>query len=92
MDLAYLAIARAIEQLDRVHLRDDAELIALVKPMFELACATAPTDHESLALAIELAAAGLERHGWRVVSSLASPHPGARGAREGFVYARRAPP
>ena len=89
MDLSYLAVAGAIAQLGRVRFASRAELVALVKPMFELQRAVAPCDHESLAEALELAAGAVERHGWRVLSSLASPVPGAHGAREGWVHARR---
>jgi 23S rRNA (cytidine1920-2'-O)/16S rRNA (cytidine1409-2'-O)-methyltransferase len=89
MDLSYLSVASAIAQLDAVSFSRAAELVALVKPMFELQRAEAPRDHESLAEALELAAAAVERHGWRVLSSLASPVPGANGAREGWLHARR---
>jgi 23S rRNA (cytidine1920-2'-O)/16S rRNA (cytidine1409-2'-O)-methyltransferase len=89
MDLAYLSVAAAAAQLGALSFTYDAQLVALVKPMFELSRATAPTDHESLAEAIDHAARGLETHGWRVLASMASPVEGARGAREGFVHAER---
>jgi 23S rRNA (cytidine1920-2'-O)/16S rRNA (cytidine1409-2'-O)-methyltransferase len=88
MDLSYLAVASAVAQLDGVAFAPTAELVALVKPMFELACATAPRDHESLAEALLSAAAAVERHGWRVLSSFASPVAGGNGAREGWLHAR----
>jgi 23S rRNA (cytidine1920-2'-O)/16S rRNA (cytidine1409-2'-O)-methyltransferase len=91
MDLSYLPVASAIGQLGRVRFFPAAELVALVKPMFELQQAEAPCDHESLGEAIALAAAAVERHGWRVLSSLASPVQGAGGAREGWLHARRDP-
>lgn len=87
MDLAYLSVASAAAQL-RLAFAPGAQLIALVKPMFELGLATAPTDHASLAEAIDHAARGLEAAGFTVVASIASPVTGARGAREGFVHAR----
>ena len=37
LDLSYLSIAPGDPRLDRVRLAPDAELVALVKPMFELA-------------------------------------------------------
>jgi 23S rRNA (cytidine1920-2'-O)/16S rRNA (cytidine1409-2'-O)-methyltransferase len=80
LDLSYLSIARAAPQLPRAK-----ELIALVKPQFELGLARAPTDHESLGEAIEHAASGLEGCGWTIVSSIASPIVGI--AREGFLHA-----
>ncbi len=90
MDLSYLAIARAAAQLGTLHFAPDAALIALVKPMFELALDHAPTDDASLTRAVLQACAGLARHGWHVLASAASPIPGGRGAIEAFVYARRA--
>lgn len=89
MDLSYLAIANAIGQLAHLQFVPAARLLALVKPMFELALATAPLDDASLAWAIERASAGIERHGWRVVEARESSVRGARGAREGFVFAHR---
>jgi predicted rRNA methylase YqxC with S4 and FtsJ domains len=67
-----------------------AELIALVKPMFELGLAAPPTDASDLDAALGRAAAALEATGWHVVSSIRSPVAGARGAIELFVHARRA--
>jgi 23S rRNA (cytidine1920-2'-O)/16S rRNA (cytidine1409-2'-O)-methyltransferase len=81
MDLSSLPVASAIGQLGRVRLCARAELVTLMKPMFELRRAETPREHESLGEALELAAAAVERHGWRVLSSLASPVPGAHGAR-----------
>ena len=89
MDLSYLAIARAIEQLGGVGFAPDADLIALVKPMFELALARAPTDDATVAAAIAHARAGLEASGWRVMATTPSPIAGGRGAVEAFVHARR---
>ena len=64
------------------------ELIALVKPMFELHLDHAPTDASSLAAAIAAATAGIHAAGWEVVSTMTSPVRGGKGAVEGFVYAR----
>jgi predicted rRNA methylase YqxC with S4 and FtsJ domains len=57
--------------------------------MFELRRATAPVDDASLAAALAAAVAGVEAAGWTVVSSMASPVLGARGARELLLHARR---
>src|ERR1019366_9152637 len=75
-------------QLDRTPLAPRADLVGLVKPMFELRRATAPIDDPSLAAALVAAAAGAEAGGWTVVSRLASPVLGARGARELLLHAR----
>ena len=44
LDLSYLSLSRAIPELERVRLAADVDLVALVKPMFELSLATPPTD------------------------------------------------
>ena len=90
MDLSYLAVAAAVRQLDRVVLASDAELVALVKPMFELRLKHAPRDARAVRDAFERAVAGVEGAGWRVCGHLDSPVPGARGAVEVFLHARRA--
>ena len=92
LDLSYLALAAAAEQLRRVPLADDADLVALVKPMFELQLAAAPTDRASVDAAVARAAQGIADAGWEVVACSESPVRGARGAVEGFVRARRRAP
>lgn len=67
-----------------------AELIALVKPMFELKLATPPTGARELDAALDRAATALETTGWGVLGSIRSPVAGARGAIELFVHAQRA--
>jgi 23S rRNA (cytidine1920-2'-O)/16S rRNA (cytidine1409-2'-O)-methyltransferase len=90
IDLSYLAIAFALPQLGRITLARDADLVALVKPMFELGTAVAPTDDASLAAALARATAGAAAAGWHVLSVAESPIRGARGAREGWLHGRRA--
>ena len=90
MDLSYLAVASAVGQLGRVSIALDADLVALVKPMFELRLDRAPRDGRALSDALGCAAAGVRRAGWRVRGHLDSPVPGARGAVEVFLHARRA--
>jgi 23S rRNA (cytidine1920-2'-O)/16S rRNA (cytidine1409-2'-O)-methyltransferase len=46
LDLSYLALADAIPQLERLRFADDARLVALVKPMFELHAASPPVRPE----------------------------------------------
>ena len=89
IDLSYLSIADAVPQVERLVLHGDADLIALVKPMFELGLDTAPTDDQSLHRALELAVAGVERTPWRVVNTMSSPVTGSKGAREWLVHGRR---
>ena len=88
IDVSYLSLSAAAAQLDRIRLAPSADLVGLVKPMFELRRATAPVDDASLAAALAAAVAGAEAAGWTVVSSMASPVLGARGARELLLHAR----
>jgi 23S rRNA (cytidine1920-2'-O)/16S rRNA (cytidine1409-2'-O)-methyltransferase len=90
IDLSYLAIARAAPQLQGLRIADDAECVALVKPMYELRLAHPPADEATLHRAVAAAAEGLERVAWRVVGVFLSPEPGSRGAIEFFLHARRA--
>jgi 23S rRNA (cytidine1920-2'-O)/16S rRNA (cytidine1409-2'-O)-methyltransferase len=89
LDLSYLAVARAVRDLEGVRLGPAAELIALVKPMFELQLADAPRDVVRLRRAVARAAAGMTAHGWCVVGDVRSPAAGSRGAVEFFVHAVR---
>lgn len=89
VDVSYLALAEAVGQLDRVQVVPGADLLGLVKPMFELRRATAPTDTASLDAAIGRAVEGIKAAGWDVLATGPSPVTGARGAIEGWVHARR---
>jgi 23S rRNA (cytidine1920-2'-O)/16S rRNA (cytidine1409-2'-O)-methyltransferase len=89
MDLSYLSVATAAPQLERLRISDSADLVALVKPMYELGLARAPTIRGALARAVDLARAGVEQLSWRVIASMQSPRPGTRGAIEYFVHAHR---
>jgi 23S rRNA (cytidine1920-2'-O)/16S rRNA (cytidine1409-2'-O)-methyltransferase len=91
IDVSYLALAAAVAQLDRIVLAHDADLIGLVKPMFELRLATAPSDAISVDAATERAAAGVAAAGWRVIGAMPSPVLGGRGAVEALLHARRSP-
>ena len=89
LDLSYLAITRAVPQLESVDIADDADLVALVKPMFELGLEAPPTDRARLQGAVTRAAEGIEQGRWEVVGRTASPVRGSNGAVEFFVHARR---
>jgi 23S rRNA (cytidine1920-2'-O)/16S rRNA (cytidine1409-2'-O)-methyltransferase len=88
IDVSYLSLARAVPQLSRVALAPDAELVALVKPMFELGMAAPPAE-DRLPEALRSAVIGIEAAGWVVRATMRSPVPGSRGAVELFVAARR---
>lgn len=89
VDVSYLSLADAIPQLHRVGLAAGAQLVALVKPMFELHASKAPTDAASLERAIDLAAAAAERDGWGLRGRMRSAVTGAAGAVEGWIWAQR---
>ena len=87
MDLSYLAVADAIGQVDRQLLAPAAQLIALVKPTFELHSATLADQPQQVAQAAEAAARALEDRGWRVLGQQPSPILGAKGAVEILLHA-----
>ena len=91
LDLSYLSLTRALPQLERcLTFALEARLVALVKPMFELALPRPPSAEPMLARALERAEQGIAAAGWRVLGSMRSPVRGARGAVEFFVDASRA--
>jgi 23S rRNA (cytidine1920-2'-O)/16S rRNA (cytidine1409-2'-O)-methyltransferase len=90
IDLSYLAVSEAVPQLEVLRIGTRADLIALVKPMFELGLARAPTDRAQLDGAVDRAKSSLERCCWRVAGAAQSPVHGTRGAVEFLVHARRA--
>lgn len=87
MDLSYLSVADAIGQVDRRLLASDAQVVALVKPTFELHSARLADRPDEVAAAAETAARALEAHGWHVRGCTQSPVRGAKGAVEVFVHA-----
>jgi 23S rRNA (cytidine1920-2'-O)/16S rRNA (cytidine1409-2'-O)-methyltransferase len=89
IDVSYLSVSAAVAQLDRIEIPAGADLVALVKPMFELRAATAPHDRASLDTALATASAGVTAAGWEVRESMDSPVTGGRGAREMLLYAVR---
>lgn len=97
IDLSYLAIADAIPQFAGLTLAPDAELVALVKPMFELHLPRPPRRPEQLHAAVHRAATAITGNGWELVDEIESPVRGRKGAVEFFVHAirrirREAPP
>jgi 23S rRNA (cytidine1920-2'-O)/16S rRNA (cytidine1409-2'-O)-methyltransferase len=90
MDLSYLSVADAVPQIETLSFAADAQLIALVKPMFELGLDAPPDDDPSLQRALDLAVAGVERAPWQVTGTMPSPVTGSKGAREWLLHAVRA--
>ena len=91
IDVSYISLATTLTQLDRVRFAADADLVALVKPMFELRLATAPVDAATVNAAADRAATAIDAAGWSVCGRLRSPVTGARGAHEVLLHARRGP-
>jgi 23S rRNA (cytidine1920-2'-O)/16S rRNA (cytidine1409-2'-O)-methyltransferase len=89
IDVSYLALAAAVAQLDRITIAPNADLIGLVKPMFELRLATAPTEAAIVDAATERATVGIAAAGWEVIGAIPSPVLGGRGAVEALIHARR---
>lgn len=90
IDLSYLSLAEAVPQLEPLAFASDAEMVALIKPMYELGLAGPPTDDREHERAVRHAVKGVERAGtWRVVGTMTSPVLGSRGAREWLLHARR---
>jgi len=89
MDLSYLALADAIPHLERLRISEDAALVMLVKPTFELRRGNRASTAEDLAEAGERVAQAAELAGWHVEGTCAAPPTGQRGALEIFVYACR---
>jgi 23S rRNA (cytidine1920-2'-O)/16S rRNA (cytidine1409-2'-O)-methyltransferase len=86
MDLSYLAIADAIGQVDRQLVVAAAQLIALVKPTFELRAAALADQPRQVTAAVQAAAHALANHGWQVLGQQPSPILGAGGAVEIFLH------
>jgi 23S rRNA (cytidine1920-2'-O)/16S rRNA (cytidine1409-2'-O)-methyltransferase len=89
MDLSYLSVADAVPQLGQLRLRPRAQLIALVKPTFELHQGQLAADGGQVSAAVMKAARALRRAGWAPAGQVSSPVPGARGAVEVLLLARR---
>jgi 23S rRNA (cytidine1920-2'-O)/16S rRNA (cytidine1409-2'-O)-methyltransferase len=89
IDVSYLSLREAAPQLEVLAFASSAELVALVKPQFELCLPRLPTEPGELSAAVRSAEAGLNESGWRVRASIPSPVEGAGGAREFLVHATR---
>lgn len=89
MDLSYLSVALAVPQLEGLSFAVDADLVALVKPMFELGLDSAPEDQPSLMRARDAAVTGVTSMPWGVRGTVPSPVTGSKGAREWLLHAVR---
>ena len=87
MDLSYLAITDAIGQVDRQMLAPAVQLIAMVKPTFELHAAALADQPQQVTAAARTAARALGNHGWQILGQQPSPILGAKGAVEILLHA-----
>ena len=88
LDLSYLALADAIPQLASLDLAEAAQLIALVKPTFELHASSMIVDEDVIDKAVATSKAAAESCGWSV-DERSVPVRGGGGAQEMFIYATR---
>lgn len=89
VDLSYLAVADAVPQLEALWIHPAADLVALVKPTFELRRATLAASPDDVAQAVAVASKAIDGTHWRVLGRCDAPRTGRRGAREAFIHARR---
>jgi 23S rRNA (cytidine1920-2'-O)/16S rRNA (cytidine1409-2'-O)-methyltransferase len=89
VDVSYLSLSSAVAQINGLDLSPGAQLLGLVKPMFELRLPTIPQDSPTLERARRAAVDGIGAAGWTVADSAESPVRGNGGAVEFFVHARR---
>jgi len=90
LDLSYLSVADAVPQLERFRIHTEADLVALVKPTFELHRPTLAATINDIDDAIRRATSAItERAAWTVQASCWAPRTGQRGGREAFVHAKR---
>lgn len=89
MDLSYLAVSSALGQLGGLDLSPGAQLVALVKPTFELHSARLADRPDEVSAAVATARQSLRLHGWEPAGQVASPVAGGRGAVEVLLLAKR---
>lgn len=90
MALSHVAVRKAIGQLDRRLVAPAAQLIALIKPTFELRSGTLAHQPHQVTAAVAAAATALAHHGWRVFGQQSSPIPGGKGSGGSLPPRRRA--
>jgi 23S rRNA (cytidine1920-2'-O)/16S rRNA (cytidine1409-2'-O)-methyltransferase len=89
VDVSYTPLAVIVPQVtERVCFAEDATLLALVKPMFELQLGELPTTEKQLDDAALLATDGIHGAGWMIEEVITSAVTGNHGAVEQWVRAR----
>jgi 23S rRNA (cytidine1920-2'-O)/16S rRNA (cytidine1409-2'-O)-methyltransferase len=89
VDLSYLPLADAVPQLETLEIAADADLVALVKPTFELRQGRPPQGRKQLEAALQAGADAVDAASWQVLATCESAVTGARGTTEFFIHARR---
>jgi 23S rRNA (cytidine1920-2'-O)/16S rRNA (cytidine1409-2'-O)-methyltransferase len=89
MDLSYLALADSVPQLEAIDISRDADLVALVKPTFELKHGALASSAKKVAEAVKRAAAAIDSNGWDVQRRYPAPRTGRKRAPEVFIHAHR---
>lgn len=89
VDLSYLPVANAVEQLEGLAIAHHAQLLALVKPTFELHQGRLETNPAIVRDAIDRATHAIEARRWAAVGATLPSITGAGGAVEAFIHARR---
>ena len=90
LDLSYLALADAVPQLRSLEVSEGAQLIALVKPAFELHTSPMIVDSDVIDKAVATAMAAAGTCGWSIDDTTVLVR-GGGGAREAFIYGTRRP-
>jgi 23S rRNA (cytidine1920-2'-O)/16S rRNA (cytidine1409-2'-O)-methyltransferase len=89
-DVTYVRLGLIVAQLTaNLNPASGADLVGLVKPMFELERGELPTDPDDIAEAGRRAAEAAQEAGWEVLSVTRSQLLGNQGAVELFLHARR---
>jgi 23S rRNA (cytidine1920-2'-O)/16S rRNA (cytidine1409-2'-O)-methyltransferase len=91
IDLSYVPLADALAQLDRVAFSAGSDLLALIKPTFELRQGRPIRDRDDIDKAVELAVAAAESSGWQEVRTFAGSVEGRRHTLEVILHAKSAP-
>ncbi len=89
MDLSYLALGDSVAQLEVVDIDHHADLVALVKPTFELHRAALASSAKEVSEAVDRAVAGIGSNGWDVQGLCPALRTGRKGAVEVFIHAHR---
>ena len=84
MDLSYLALSASVPQLEAVDVDDHADLVALVKPTFELRRAAMVTSDMEVTRAVDRAAAVINSNGWHVQGLCPAPRDWPERSPRGF--------